>query len=71
MHGDAVQVEGVVVEPLPNRTFWVELANGHRPRAFLSRRWRVDSPSIAAGDRIRVAVSPYDMSRGLVVTAGK
>jgi translation initiation factor IF-1 len=60
---DAIQVEGRVVEALPKRLFWVELANGHRLLAHVSRRV---ARAFAAGDVVRVDVSPYDLSKGCI-----
>jgi translation initiation factor IF-1 len=60
---DAIQVEGRVVEALPKRLFWVELANGHRLLAHVSRRV---ARAFLAGDVVRVDVSPYDLSKGCI-----
>jgi translation initiation factor IF-1 len=60
---DAIQVEGRVVEALPKRLFWVELANGHRLLAHVSRRV---ARAFSAGDVVRVDVSPYDLSKGCI-----
>jgi translation initiation factor IF-1 len=61
---DAIQVEGRVVEALPKSLFWVELANGHRLLAYVARKSRRSAPALAAGDVVRVEVSPYDLSKG-------
>ena len=68
---DAFQVEGVIVEMLPNRTCRVELANGHRLLAYATGKSRA-SFAAAAGDKVRLELSPYDLSEGriLVKTTG-
>ena len=66
---DAIQVEGIVAEVLPNRTYRVELANGHRLVAFLPGKTRSSFVRLAPGDRVRLELSPYDLSEGRVVVA--
>ena len=61
---NAFKVEGIVVEVMPNRTCWVELANGHRVRAFATGKARAKFATVAAGDRVRLQLSPYDLSAG-------
>ena len=63
---DAIEVEGKVVEPLPNAMFRVELANGHRVLAHLSGKMRMNYIRILAGDRVKVELSPYDLNRGRI-----
>lgn len=63
---DAIEVEGVVVEPLPNAMFRVELTNGHRVLAHLSGKMRMNYIRILAGDRVKLELSPYDLSRGRI-----
>jgi len=63
---DAIEVEGVVVEPLPNAMFRVELANGHRVLAHVSGKIRMNFIRILPGDRVLVELSPYDLSRGRI-----
>ncbi|MCL1848155.1 MAG: translation initiation factor IF-1 [Clostridiales bacterium] len=63
---DVIEVEGTVVEPLPNATFKVELANGHRVLAHVSGRIRMNFIRILPGDRVTVELSPYDLSRGRI-----
>ncbi|MDQ6827814.1 MAG: translation initiation factor IF-1 [Gemmatimonadota bacterium] len=63
---DAIELEGQVTDVLPNTTFRVTLANGHGVLATLAgtmRRFRI---RVLAGDRVTVAVSPYDLSRGRI-----
>jgi translation initiation factor IF-1 len=64
---DAIEVEGTVVEPLPNAMFRVELENGHRVLAHISGKMRMHYIRILPGDRVRVELSPYDLTRGRVV----
>ncbi len=63
---EAIEVEGVVVESLPNAMFRVELANGHRVLAHISGRIRVHYIRILPGDRVLIELSPYDLSRGRI-----
>jgi translation initiation factor IF-1 len=62
----AIEVEGTVVEPLPNAMFRVELANGHRVLAHISGKMRMHYIRILPGDRVVVELSPYDLSRGRI-----
>ena len=64
---DSVEVEGTVVEQLPNAVFRVELANGHRVLAHTSGKMRKHFIRIMPGDRVVVALSPYDLTRGRIV----
>lgn len=63
---ERIEVEGKVIECLPNATFQVELANGHRVLAHISGRMRLHFIKILPGDRVLVDLSPYDLSRGRV-----
>ena len=63
---DAIEVEGTVVEPLPNAMFRVELDNGHRVLAHVSGTMRMNFIRILPGDRVKVELSPYDLSRGRI-----
>jgi translation initiation factor IF-1 len=63
----AIQVEGTVVEALPNAMFRVELENGHRVLAHVSGKMRMHFIKILPGDKVTVELSPYDLSRGRVV----
>ena len=60
-------LEGTVVEPLPNAMFRVQLENGHKVLAHISGKMRMHYIRILPGDRVRVELSPYDLSRGRVV----
>ncbi len=64
--GDTIQVEGTVVELLPNTMFRVELANGHRLLAHISGKMRLNFIRILPGDRVTVEMSPYDLSKGRI-----
>jgi translation initiation factor IF-1 len=63
---DAIEVEGTVIEPLANAMFSVELENGHRVLAHISGKLRMNFIRILPGDRVRVELSPYDLSRGRI-----
>ncbi|RKY61702.1 MAG: translation initiation factor IF-1 [Candidatus Latescibacterota bacterium] len=62
-----IQVEGTVVEALPNANFRVELDNGHRVLAHVSGKMRMHFIRILPGDRVLVELSPYDLTRGRIV----
>ncbi len=66
MSKDVIEVEGTVVEPLPNAMFQVELANGHKVLAHVSGKIRMNFIKILPGDRVTVELSPYDLSRGRI-----
>ena len=63
---DAIEVEGRVVESLPNAMFRVELDNGHEVLAHISGKIRLNFIRITAGDRVLVELSPYDLTRGRI-----
>ena len=63
---DAIEVEGTVVEPLPNAMFRVELENGHRVLAHVSGKMRMNFIRILPGDKVKVELSPYDLTRGRI-----
>lgn len=63
---ETIEVEGVVVESLPNAMFRVELANGHKVLAHISGKMRVNYIRILPGDRVLIELSPYDLTRGRV-----
>jgi translation initiation factor IF-1 len=63
---EAIEVEGTVVEALPNAMFWVELPNAHRVLAHISGRMRMHYIRILPGDRVLIELSPYDLSRGRI-----
>jgi translation initiation factor IF-1 len=64
---EAIEVEGKVIEPLPNAMFRVELENGHRVLAHISGKMRMHFIKILPGDRVTVELSPYDLMRGRIV----
>lgn len=64
---DKIQMEGTIIEALPATQFRVRLENGHVVLAYLSGRMRKYYIRILLGDRVRVEVSPYDLSRGRIV----
>ncbi len=63
---EAIQIEGTVVEPLPNTMFRVELDNGHKVLAHISGKMRMHYIRILPGDRVVVELSPYDLTRGRI-----
>ncbi|RMH71018.1 MAG: translation initiation factor IF-1 [Gemmatimonadetes bacterium] len=63
---DTIQVEGTVLESLPNAMFRVELENGHEILAYVSGKMRMHFIRILPGDRVTVEISPYDLSRGRI-----
>ena len=64
---DLIQLEGTIVEALPNATFRVELDNKHTVLAHISGRMRMHWIRILPGDRVTVEFSPYDLSRGRII----
>jgi translation initiation factor IF-1 len=65
---EAFQVEGRVIEARPNRTFCVELGNGHRLTAFVAGRAKKNFAGLQAGDKVKLQLTPYDLSTGRIVT---
>jgi translation initiation factor IF-1 len=63
---DVIEVEGKVLEPLPNAMFKVELENGHKVLAHISGKMRMNFIRILPGDRVTVELSPYDLNRGRI-----
>ncbi|MBE9478120.1 MAG: translation initiation factor IF-1 [Chloroflexi bacterium] len=63
---EAIEVEGVVLEPLPNAMFRVELSNGHRVLAHISGKIRLHYIRVLPGDKVIVELSPYDLGRGRI-----
>ena len=64
---DAIEVEGKVVEPLPNAMFKVELENKHQVLAHISGKMRKNFIRILPGDKVLVELSPYDLTRGRII----
>ncbi|MCD6306901.1 MAG: translation initiation factor [Thermodesulfobacteriota bacterium] len=67
---EAIEVEGIVIETLPNAMFRVELKNGHRVLSHISGRIRKNFIKILPGDMVVVELSPYDLTRGRIVYRG-
>lgn len=63
---DVIEMEGTVIEPLPNAMFRVELENGHKILAHVSGKIRMHYIRILPGDKVTVELSPYDLSRGRI-----
>ena len=68
---EAIKVEGVVLEILPNAMFKVELENKHQVLAHISRKMRMHFIKILPGDTVTVELSPYDLSRGRITYRSK
>jgi translation initiation factor IF-1 len=63
---DVIELEGTVVEALPNATFQVELQNGHQILAHISGKLRMNYIRILPGDKVTVEMSPYDLTKGRI-----
>ncbi len=63
---EAIEVEGTVLETLPNAMFRVELQNGHKVLAHISGKMRMNFIRILPGDRVKLEMSPYDLTRGRI-----
>ncbi len=68
---EAIEVEGVITESLPNAMFRVELENGHKILAHVSGKIRMHFIRILPGDRVKVELSPYDLTRGRITYRNK
>ena len=68
---DVIEVEGTVVEALPNTNFKVELENGHQILAHISGKLRMNYIKILPGDKVKVELSPYDLTRGRIIWRAK
>ena len=68
---DVIEIEGTVTEALPNATFQVELANGHKILAHVSGKLRMNYIRIVPGDKVTVEMSPYDLSKGRITWRAK
>ena len=66
-----IEVEGVVVESLPNTTFQVDIGNGHTILAHISGKLRMNFIRILPGDKVTVEMSPYDLTRGRIAWRSK
>lgn len=68
---DVIEVEGTVLEKLPNAMFSVELENGHQILAHISGKLRMNFIRIIPGDKVKIEMSPYDFSKGRITWRGK
>ncbi len=68
---DAIEVDGVVIDKLPNAMFKVELENGHQILAHISGKLRMNFIRIIPGDKVRVEMSPYDLTKGRITWRDK
>ena len=68
---DVIEMEGKVVDALPNAVFQVELANGHRIMAHISGKMRMNFIRIYPGDKVTIELSPYDLTRGRITWRSK
>lgn len=71
MREDAFRIEGRVIETVPNGTFRVELANGHRLLAFASGRTKQEFAGVKPGDQVKLQLTPFDLSTGRLVVEKK
>ena len=68
---DVIEVEGTVVESLPNTEFRVELENGHKVLAHISGKLRMNYIKILPGDKVKLELSPYDLTKGPITSLDK
>ena len=68
---DLIELEGEVLETLPNAMFWVQLVNGHKTLATISGKMRMHYIKILPGDKVTVQFSPYDLNRGRITYRAK
>lgn len=68
---DVIEIEGVVVESLPNAQFMVELPNGHKLLAHISGKLRMNFIRILPGDKVTLEMSPYDLTKGRITWRSK
>ena len=68
---DIIEIDGTVVEALPNATFQVELENGHKILAHISGKLRMNYIRILPGDKVKVEMSPYDLTKGRITWRSK
>ena len=68
---DVIEVEGVVTDALPNAMFKVQLENGHEVLSHVSGKLRMNYIRILPGDKVKVELSPYDLTRGRITWRGK
>ena len=68
---DIIEVDGTVVEALPNAEFIVELENGHKLHAHISGKLRMNYIKILPGDKVKIELSPYDLTKGRITWRAK
>ena len=68
---ELIELEGTVIETLPNTTFKVRLDNGHELLAHISGKLRMHYIKILPGDKVKLEISPYDLNRGRIIWRGK
>ena len=68
---DVIEVEGTILEALPNATFQVELQNGHKILAHVSGKLRMNFIRILPGDKVTLEMSPYDLTKGRIIWRDK
>ena len=68
---DVIEIEGVVVEKLPNAMFQVKLENGHQVLAHISGKLRMNYIKILPGDKVTLEMSPYDLTKGRIIWRDK
>ena len=71
MSKDVIELEGTILESMPNAMFRVELENGHEILAHISGKLRMNYIKILPGDKVKVELSPYDLTRGRITWRGK
>lgn len=68
---EAIEVEGTIIESLPNAMFKVELENGHKVLAHICGKMRMNFIRILPGDKVKLELSPYDLARGRIIYRSK
>lgn len=68
---DVIELEGIVVEKLPNAMFQVELENGHKVLAHISGKLRMNYIKIVPGDKVKLEMSPYDLTKARIIWRDK
>ena len=68
---DVIEIEGVVIEKLPNAMFQVQLENGHQVLAHISGKLRMNYIRLLPGDKVTIEMSPYDLSKGRIIWRDK
>ena len=69
--GDAIEGEGIVTDAFPNASFEVQMENGHKVLAHISGKLRMNYIKILPGDKVKVEISPYDLTRGRITWRAK